>query len=149
MDLTPLFEPRTVAVLGVSSSNTRHPANEIFTKNLLRYPVRIYGVNPRGGTFIGQKILKSVAEIPEPVDLAVIAVRAEAVPDLLSQCIEAKARSATVISGGFKETGREDLQERIVAIAREASFPPSWGPTAWGSTSPPAWTPSSCRRNGW
>ena len=56
MDLNPLFEPRTMAVLGVSSSNFRHPANEIFTKNLLRYPVKVYGVNPRGGTLNGQPI---------------------------------------------------------------------------------------------
>jgi len=38
MDLKPLFEPRTMAVFGVSASNYRHPANEIFNKNLLRYP---------------------------------------------------------------------------------------------------------------
>lgn len=123
MDLKPLFEPRTMAVFGVSSSNYRHPANEIFTKNLLRYPVKVYGVNPRGGMMNGQPIHQSVAEIPEPIDLAVIAVRADFVPDLLSECIRAKVRSATIISGGFKETGRGDLQERIVAIAREASFP--------------------------
>jgi acyl-CoA synthetase (NDP forming) len=123
MDLKPLFEPRTMAVFGVSSSNYRHPANEIFTKNLLRYPVKVYGINPRGGTVNGQPIHRSVSEIPEPIDLAVIAVRADFVPDVLSECIRAKVRSATVISGGFKETGREDLQDRIVAIAKEASFP--------------------------
>ena len=123
MDLQPLFEPRTMAVFGVSSSNFRHPANEIFTKNLLRYPVRIYGVNPRGGTINGQPICRSVAEIPEPIDLAVIAVRADLVPDVMSECVAAKTRSATVISGGFREVGRQDLQDRIVAIAKEASFP--------------------------
>jgi acetate---CoA ligase (ADP-forming) len=123
MDLKPLFEPRTMAVFGVSSSNYRHPANEIFTKNLLRYPVKVYGVNPRGGTMNGQPIHRSVSEIPEPIDLAVIAVRADFVPDVLSECILAKVRSATIISGGFKETGRQDLQDRIVAIAKEALFP--------------------------
>jgi acetyltransferase len=123
MDLKPLFEPRTMAVFGVSSTNYRHPANEIFTKNLLRYPVKVYGVNPRGGTVNGQAIYRSVAEIHEPIDLAVIAVRADFVPDVLSECIRAKARSATVISGGFAEAGKRELQERIVAIAREASFP--------------------------
>lgn len=123
MDLKPLFEPRTMAVFGVSSSNYRHPANEIFTKNLLRYPVKVYGVNPRGGTVNGQPIHRSISDIPEPIDLAVIAVRADFVPDVLSECIRAKTRSATVISGGFAEAGRRDLQERIVAIAQESSFP--------------------------
>ncbi len=135
MDLKPLFEPRSMAVFGVSLSNDRHPANEIFNKNLLRYPVRVYGVNPRGGTINGEVIRRSIAEVPEPVDLAVIAVRADLVPDVLTECIGAKVRSAVIISGGFKEVGRQDLQERITAIAREASFP-FVGPNCLGIYAP-------------
>jgi len=123
MDLKPLFEPRTMAVFGVSSSNYRHPANEIFNKNLLRYPVRVYGINPRGGTINGQSIHKSISDVPEPVDLAVIAVRADLVLEVMVACIEAGVRSAIVISGGFTEVGRQDLQEKIVAVAKEAAFP--------------------------
>ncbi|MHB8910053.1 MAG: CoA-binding protein [Syntrophales bacterium] len=123
MDLKPLFEPRTMAVFGVSSSNYRHPANEIFNKNLLRYPVTVYGINPRGGTINGQSIHKSIADVPEPVDLAVIAVRADLVLEVMAACIEARVRSAVVISGGFTEVGRQDLQEKIVAVAKEAAFP--------------------------
>jgi acetate---CoA ligase (ADP-forming) len=123
MDLKPLFEPRSMAVFGVSLSNDRHPANEIFNKNLLRYPVRVFGVNPGGGTINGETIHRDIADVPEPVDLAVIAVRADLVPGVLSECIATKARSAVVISGGFGEVGRHDLQERVAAIAKEASFP--------------------------
>ena len=123
MDLKPLFEPRSMAVFGVSLSNDRHPANEIFNKNLLRYPVRVFGVNPRGGTINGETIRRDIAEVPEPVDLAVIAVRADLVPGVLSECIGAGARSAVVISGGFGEMGMWDLQKRLAAIAKEASFP--------------------------
>lgn len=123
MDLKPLFEPRTMAVFGVSASNYRHPANEIFNKNLLRYPVQVYGVNPRGGTINGQTIYRNISEVPERIDMAVIAVRADLVPDVMAECIQAKARSAVVISGGFSEVGRGDLQDRIIAIAREADFP--------------------------
>jgi acetate---CoA ligase (ADP-forming) len=53
----------------------------------------------------------------------VIAVRADLVADVMAECIAAKARSAVVISGGFREVGRQDLQDRIVAIAKEAAFP--------------------------
>lgn len=123
MDLKPLFEPRTLAVIGVSASNDRHPANEVFNKSLIRYPLKVYGVNPRGGTVNGQALLPSVAAIPEPVDLAVIAVRADLVPEVISQCIAARVRSAVVISGGFGEVGRRELQERIAALARAADFP--------------------------
>jgi acyl-CoA synthetase (NDP forming) len=123
MDLKPLFEPKTMAVFGVSASNYRHPANEIFNKNMLRYPVSVYGVNPRGGTINSQLIHRSISEVPEQIDLAVVAVRADFVPDVMTECIKAKVRSAVVISGGFAEAGRRDLQERIVAIAKEAEFP--------------------------
>jgi acetate---CoA ligase (ADP-forming) len=135
MDLKPLFEPRSMAVLGVSLSNDRHPANEIFNKNLLRYPVRVFGVNPRGGTINGETISRSIAEVPEPVDLAVIAVRADLVPGVLSECIKAGARSAVVISGGFGEVGRPDLQERVAGIAKAASFP-FIGPNCLGIYAP-------------
>jgi acetyltransferase len=123
MDLKPLFEPRTMAVFGVSASNYRHPANEIFNKNLLRYPIGVYGINPRGGAINGQPIHRNVSEVPERIDMAVIAVRADIVPEVITECINAKVRSAVVVSGGFAEVGRGDLQERIVAIAKEAEFP--------------------------
>lgn len=123
MDLRPIFEPKNIAVFGVSASNYHHPANEVFNKNQNRYPVTVYGINPSRETIGGQKIYHSIADIPERIDLAVIAVRADLVPDVLSDCIKANARSAVIISGGFKEVGRLDLQERIIAIAREASFP--------------------------
>jgi acetyltransferase len=71
----------------------------------------------------GQPLLPSLAEIPEPVDLAVIAVRADLVADVMGQCIAAGTRSAVVISGGFGEVGRQDLQERLATLAREADFP--------------------------
>jgi len=123
MDLRPLFEPRSMAVFGVSLNNDRHPANEIFNKNLLRYPVRVFGVNPRGGRINGETVYRSAAEVPEPVDLAVIAVRADLVPRVFAECIGAGVRSAVVISGGFGEVGRHDLQERLAAIAKEAAVP--------------------------
>ena len=47
MDLKPLFEPKTMAVIGISATNDRHPANVIYAKNKNRYPVEVYGVNPK------------------------------------------------------------------------------------------------------
>lgn len=135
MDLKKLFEPRTMAVIGVSLTNDRHPANVVFNKNLLRYPVGVYPVNPHGGDFQGEKIYERVGDIPEAVDMAVIAVRAEQVPEVLSECIRAGVGGATVISGGFAESGRKDLQERLVAMAREAEFP-FVGPNCLGIYSP-------------
>lgn len=49
MDLKYLFKPSTMAVIGVSTTHNNHPANVIYTKNHLRYPVQTFAVNPRGG----------------------------------------------------------------------------------------------------
>jgi len=135
MDLKPLFEPKTMAVIGISATNDRHPANVIYAKNKNRYPVEVYGVNPKGGTWHGETIYAGVADIPEKIDLAVIATRAELVPQVLTDCVRAGVKSAAIISGGFAEGGRPDLQERIVGIAREADLP-FIGPTAWAYMSP-------------
>ena len=135
MDFTRLFKPQTMAVAGVSLANERHPANVIYNKIHLRYPVKVYPVNPKGGVFKRDRVYRGVDEIPGTVDLAVIAVRAELVPETLMQCIRKGAGGAVIISGGFAESGRADLQERITAMAREADFP-FIGPNCLGIYSP-------------
>jgi acyl-CoA synthetase (NDP forming) len=135
LDFTRLFEPKTMAVIGVSLTNDRHPANVVYYKNHLRYPVNVYPVNPQGGDIQGEKVYPHLGEIPEKVDLAVIAVRAEQVPGIIEECVAAGVGGAAVISGGFAESGRKDLQDRLVAIARDADFP-FVGPNCLGLYSP-------------
>jgi len=135
MHFQKLFEPKSMAVIGVSLKNNLHPANVIYHKNHLRYPVKVFPVNPQGGVLQGEKVYSHVSEIPQKVDLAVIAVRAEHCPDILLDCIRAGAGGAVIISGGFAETGRADLQERLVAVAKEADFP-FIGPNCLGIYSP-------------
>jgi acyl-CoA synthetase (NDP forming) len=135
MNLNVLFLPQTVAVIGVSLTNDRHPANVIYNKNLLRFPVKVYPINPHGGVLHGEKVFTSLAELPHHVDLAVIAVRAEYVPDILQQCIDHGVGGGVVISGGFSEVGREDLQQKIADIAGPGLFP-FIGPNCLGIYTP-------------
>jgi acetyltransferase len=135
VNFTPLFKPRSIAVAGVSLANDRHPANVIYNKIHLRYPVKVYPVNPKGGVFKRDRVYRGMEEIPGPVDLAVIAVRADFVPETLAQCIRKGVGGAVIVSGGFAESGRPDLQERITAMAREADFP-FIGPNCLGIYSP-------------
>ena len=123
MDLKPLFSPGAIAVIGVSRSNDRHPANVIYSKLRLRYSVKVYPVNPKGGEIHRETIYPDVADIPDKVDLAVIAARAEFVPAILLSCAKAKVGGATIISGGFAEVGRADLQQRLADIAGETGLP--------------------------
>jgi acetyltransferase len=113
-----LFQPKTVAIIGVSLQNDRHPANVIFNKNNLRFQAEVFPINERGGILQGATVYTRISDVPSEVDLAVIAVRAEMVPAVMAECIEAGVGGAVVISGGFAETGQGDLQDRVVSLAR-------------------------------
>jgi acetate---CoA ligase (ADP-forming) len=136
VNLDTLFRPKTLAVIGVSLTNEKHPANVIYNKNNLRLKAKVFPVNDRGGIYQGEKVYDSILEVPEKIDWAVIATRAEVVPKIMTDCILAGVTGAVVISGGFAERGRGDLQDRIVEIAKEAEFP-FIGPNCLGVYSPP------------
>lgn len=135
MDFQRLFAPQSMAILGVSLGNDRHPANVVYNKNRLRYPIKVFPVNPKGGVLQRREIYKRVADIPEAVDLAVIAVRAAYAPAALEECIAAGVGAAVVISGGFAESGRRDLQDQMVAMAEAADLP-LVGPNCMGLYAP-------------
>jgi acetyltransferase len=130
-----LFTPKTIAVFGVSLGNDSHPANVIYNKLLLRYPVKVYPINPRGGHLRRDRVYADIASVPARVDLAVVATRAEHVPGILEACIQHRVGAAVIISGGFAEVGKTDLQDRIVAMAAEAGFP-FIGPNCLGVYAP-------------
>jgi acyl-CoA synthetase (NDP forming) len=136
-DLNRLLEPRSIAVIGVSLGNPFHPTNIIYHKNRLRYRAATYGINPKGGELFGETIYANLEQIPEAVEVAVVGVRAELVPGALRQCIRAGLAGAIVISGGFAETGRGDLQAEVAELSRVHDFPVI-GPNCLGVFSPPA-----------
>ncbi len=133
-----------MAVIGVSTTHDHHPANVIYNKNHLRYPVQTFAVNPKGGTLNREPVYRTVAEIDVSVDLAVIAVRSGFVPDVVSQCIEKGIKGAVIISGGFAETGSRDLQQEVADLAVRANFP-FVGPNCLGIYSPEAVDTFFCR----
>ncbi len=136
MNLKKIFEPNTVAVVGVSLSNPFHPANVIYNKNNLRFKSNTYCVNTNGGTLYGQKVYRSISEIPEKINLAVLSVRAEYTPEVMLECVKSGVSGAVIVSGGFAESGRADLQNEVARISKENNFPVI-GPNCLGVYSPP------------
>lgn len=136
MNFQPLFKPKTMAVIGISMTNDRHPANVIFNKAHLRSPVKVFAVNPKGGELQGEPVYSKVSEIPKKIDLAVIAVRAEHSLAVLEDCIRSGVGGAVIISGGFAEVGKKELQDQLVESARKADFP-FIGPNCLGIFAPP------------
>lgn len=119
----------------MSTSQDNHPANVIYNKNHLRYPVKTFPVNPKGGILNRKRLYQRVDHIEENIDMAVIAVRAEFVPKVMEQCIQKGVGGAVIVSGGFAEAGNSSLQQRIIDIAKEASFP-FVGPNCLGIYAP-------------
>jgi acetyltransferase len=135
MNLKRLFKPETMAVVGVSLINESHPANVVYNKNRLRYPIPVFAVNGKGGAIRGETAYRKIQDVPAKIDLVVIATKAEIVPSVIADCIEAGTGGAVIVSGGFAETGLIDLQNRLVAMAKESDFP-FIGPNCLGIFAP-------------
>ncbi|GGK84245.1 bifunctional acetate--CoA ligase family protein/GNAT family N-acetyltransferase [Streptomyces flaveus] len=103
--LRPLLEPRSVAVVGANRSPLTI-GHEIVA-NLLRggFPGSVFPVNPHADEIAGARAYPSIRELPEPPDLVLVAVRAEAVPGVVRECAEAGVKAVVVVSTGFGETG--------------------------------------------
>ncbi|WML67727.1 MAG: GNAT family N-acetyltransferase [Methanoregula sp. SKADARSKE-2] len=118
--LRPFFKPESVAVVGAS----RNPASigyrimEALVSNRFQGP--IYPVNPKAKVVSSIKCCPTVDAIPEPVDLAVIAVPKELVLTVVDDCARRGVRALVVISAGFSEVGAEGkrLQDSLVQKAR-------------------------------
>ena len=118
-DLTPILKPKSVVIVG--ASRTPGKVGHVILQNYLNegYTGKIYLVNKNADQILGIKSYKKVTDIKQKIDLAVIAVPAAAVPQVLEDCGKAKVKGAIVVSGGFAEVGAVDLQNRITWIARK------------------------------
>ncbi len=100
-----IFSPQAVAVIGA----TERPGSVGRTVlwNLISNPFggTVFPVNPQRRSILGIRAYATIQDVPEPVDLAIIATPAPTVPDLIQACIEAGVKSAIVLSAGFKEVG--------------------------------------------
>jgi acetyltransferase len=118
--LNPLFRPETVALIGASA--TPGSVGSILIRNLTENPFNgvVYPINPRRRAVHGIHCYPSIAEAPEPIDLAVIATPAATVPGLVQECIDHNVKGAIIISAGFSELGEEGrgLERQILDIAR-------------------------------
>lgn len=119
--LVPFFNPAGIAVIGASTA----PAKLGFgvARNLAQsgYTGAIHFVNPRGGRLLERPVYATIADVPDPVDLAVVIVPAPLVPETLAQVGRRGIRAAIVASGGFRETGPEGarLEQEVLRVARE------------------------------
>ena len=119
--LDSLFDPKNIAVIGASER-----ANSVGQKvfyNLIRseYSGQLFAVNPKHKSIYKRPCVASVADIKEPVDLAVITTPAPTILEIMKACGEKGIRGAIIISSGFSEMGADGkaLEADILKVAKQ------------------------------
>jgi acyl-CoA synthetase (NDP forming) len=147
-DLGGFFKPESIAIIGVSLSAMAFGGTS-FLHHFLEagYAGRIYPINPQGGEVFGRKVYPSLTSLPEVPGLAIVALKAAAVPATLLECARLGIRYIHILTAGFSEIGTEEgrwLEQQVAVIARDQGLlimgPNCMGPycpsvrlTAWGA----------------
>ena len=131
------FRPRNVAVIGATENQLG--VGRSLVSNLIQtsFAGSIYPVNPNHSAVLGLRCYPNLREVPEKVDLAVIATPARTVPGIVRECIAAGIQEAVIISAGFRETGEKGavLEQEILREAHAGKMR-ILGPNCLGIMSP-------------
>ena len=121
-DLTRLFEPRSVAHVGASNRPAAGRFN--FTEYLIHmgFAGKIFPVNPKYKEVLDLPCYPSLASVPEPLDLAILALPAPKCVEVLRELPRGKIRFVVIHTSGFGEIDRGGLEDEIVVLAREKGF---------------------------
>ena len=108
--LDKIMRPRNLAVVG--ASNKEHTIGSDIMKRLLEYGYtgKIFPINPKDSVIHTLPAYKTVLDVPEEIDMAVIVINAKYVLSAIDQCHEKGIKGVVVISAGFKETGKEGAE---------------------------------------
>ncbi len=130
-NLKPMLKPKSVAIIGASRDPSK--VGHVILQNYINsgYEGKIYPVNKSGEDILDIKTYKNIGDIKKKVDLAIIAIPAQFVPQVLEECGKAGARTAVVVSGGFAEIGNVDLQKQMADVAEKYGMP-TLGPNCLG-----------------
>ena len=113
--LAAIFEAKSVAVVGASRPGS---IGGIILKNSSRVP-KLYPINPKRETLLGLKCYPSIQAIPDPVDVAVFAVPPPATIQGFREFCERGGKGALIVSDGYAEIGRPDLEDQLREISRK------------------------------
>ena len=119
-NLNKFFDPKSVAVIGASSDKNK--VGYSLVTNLINGKKReIYPITLKEKEILGIPAFASILDVPENIDLAIIAVRADMAPQILADCGKKKISNVIIVSSGFKEMGSvgKILEDSIAAIAKE------------------------------
>jgi acetate---CoA ligase (ADP-forming) len=119
-----LLRPRTIALVGASTSESSLGASVLENLENAEYSGRLYLINPKRPTIQGRQCLGSIEELPTSVDCAVLAIPAASVIESARVCVLKGVRSLIIFSAGFAEAGMngQEMQGQLTEIARESGM---------------------------
>ena len=131
--LNKFFEPKTIAIVGASN----HPGKVgyVLMQKLSKFEGEIIPINIKHDEILGKKVYASLREYPKNIDLAIIAVPAKGVKEILEDCARKKIKNVIIISSGFSEIGDRELEREILKIAKENKMN-LLGPNCFGVANP-------------
>jgi acyl-CoA synthetase (NDP forming) len=122
--LDTFFNPKSVAVIGAST--TPGKLGYVAVENLIQlgYPGKIYPINPKADQIQGLKTYPNIKDVPGPIGVGLVLVPAEAVIPVLKECVEKGIKHAVIIAGGFSEVDEKGakMQQEIADIARKSGM---------------------------
>jgi acetyltransferase len=126
------LEPESIAVIG-ASADFRKGGYSLVANLKEMSDDRLYPINPKHTEICGLPSYKTVIDVPEVVDLAIVYVSAPSVPAILEECGQKGIKRVMIQSAGFAETGEQgySLERRCVSIAQQYGMR-LWGPNCMG-----------------
>jgi acetyltransferase len=118
--LRAMLNPKSVALIGATEATSS--VGRTLMENLRCFGGSLFPVNPKRSSVLGIKAFPRIVDVPGPVDLAIIATPAIAVPDVVSECAEAGVKGAVIISAGFRECGAVGVQLEEAILARRGGM---------------------------
>jgi acyl-CoA synthetase (NDP forming) len=123
-DLDLFFKAKSVAIYGASASP--NSVGQAIIQNFIKpqYIGKVWAINPKYESVLGVPCFPSMKDIPEPVDMVIVAIPARITPRVFEDIAAKGTKAAIVISGGFSEIGPKgaELEDEIVAIAKKNSI---------------------------
>src|SRR6185436_17803191 len=122
LDLSRFLNPRAVAIVGASADLYRIGGQPIRLLTEFGYGGKVYPVNPKYPEIKGLTCYPSIAAVPKPCDVALVALSAQHVPGVIEECGRAGIPYALVLSAGFSEVGGEgvSLQAKLVEAVKKS-----------------------------
>lgn len=132
-NLEKFFYPESIAVIG--ASNKEGKVGNALINNLKNFKGKVFPINLNENEILGIKAYKSVLEVKEKIDLAVIAIPENGVYKVLEQCGKKKIKNVIIITAGFSEIGNKKGEEKLREISKKYKIR-IMGPNNFGNVNP-------------